>query len=185
MYRKSQLRIIGGDWRSRKLQFPDIPDIRPSPQRVRETLFNWLTPKIEGATCLDLFAGSGALSFEAVSRGATSAILIECNMEICAQIKIEAQRFGTKKINAVCARSEQYIKQTKQSYDIIFVDPPFYRKLVETTIMQLSASDCVLPKKTLVYVEHEAEKSLELPPNWQWWRQSRAGEVGYGLLIVA
>ena len=104
-----KVRIIAGDWRGRHLEFADEPHLRPTPDRVRETLFNWLQPAIDGAVCLDLFAGSGALGFEALSRGAAHATLVDADARACAQIRREAKRFGARGIEVVHDSAERFI----------------------------------------------------------------------------
>lgn len=186
---KSKLRIIGGTWRGRRLEFLDLPQVRPTPERVRETLFNWLSPDIGNAVCLDLFAGSGALSFEAVSRGAAYVMAVETDRRICAQIRTERQRFNTAAIEVFCRHAEQFVADLDTKCDVIFVDPPFGQNLVIGTLVLLAGSTCVQSNRTLVYVEYEAGISASVisaldggKERFQVLRQSRAAQVGCTLL---
>ena len=119
----NQLRIIGGKWRGRKIKFPDIEGLRPTPDRVRETLFNWLSPVIIGAKCLDLFAGSGALGFEALSRGASKTVFVDSNNLVTQQLQYNQQLFQCSDIEIHKMSAEQYLQTTEKSFDIIFLDP--------------------------------------------------------------
>ncbi|MDP1665373.1 MAG: 16S rRNA (guanine(966)-N(2))-methyltransferase RsmD [Methylobacter sp.] len=125
---KNKLRIIGGDWRSRQLSFVDAPGLRPTPARVRETLFNWLQYEIFGKQCLDLYAGSGALGFEAASRGAKSVIQVENNVQACHCLKDNALALSaTDRIKVVQSDVLRYLAGDAQAFDVVFLDPPFGR----------------------------------------------------------
>ena len=178
----SKLRIIGGRWRRRNLEFPELSEIRPTPNRVRETLFNWLAPSIEGAKCLDLFAGSGALGFEAVSRGAAAATLIESNQKICAQIESEIARFATTAIKVVNADAPSFIQRARSAYDVVFLDPPFDNGLVHKTLQALTENRHVLSATSLIYVEWEAQTNIVPPIGLDILRQDQASKVQYALL---
>lgn len=131
------VRIIGGQWKRRRLAVPDVSDLRPTPDRVRETLFNWLAPDVAGACCLDLFAGSGALGFEAASRGAARVVLVEQNTEVVEVLRQEAQTLRGKAIEVVQADALAYLKQSPEPFDIVFVDPPYGKNLVEVACRHL------------------------------------------------
>jgi len=158
---------------------PDAQDLRPTPDRVRETLFNWLQPYLHGAKCLDLFAGSGALGIEAVSRGATSSILIEQDRETAETLRETLRMLDADKIIVHQVDALQWIKTAEQVFDIIFLDPPFGKNMIEQSLSLLAESNC-LSKQTLIYVESESvwqpEKNVEVI------KQAKAGQVHYMLL---
>ena len=181
------VRIIGGEWRSRKLSFPESEGLRPTPDRVRETLFNWLQSVTPGARCLDLFSGSGALSFEALSRGAASATLIDSSAQVCRSLRTNL--LGLKAQNAEVIESnalswlEAQPKDMSTRFDLVFLDPPFRKGLLKP-IAQLLESRNLLADDAYIYVETERELGTpELPPNWQLHREKQAGQVSYRLYI--
>ena len=175
------LRIIGGEWRGRKLQFPNVEAIRPTPDRVRETLFNWLAPMIRGAHCLDLFAGSGALGFEALSRGAATVVMCDSNVKIISKFKEHAALLKTDKAMFVHCEALEFLKRNKQTFDLVFLDPPFNSNLLEACFKILSEKDYLNDGAT-VYVEaHVKDEIPETPENWSLHRNKRAGEVAYYL----
>lgn len=178
---KSSLRVIAGRWKGRKLEFLDLPGVRPTPNRVRETLFNWLAPHLEGTACLDLFAGSGALGFEAVSRGAATATLIESDPRICEQIGKEILRFGAETIRVVASDARRFVQQTDTAYDVVFLDPPFNRGLAQETLTAIVKSRILRPT-SLIYLEWESGTALAPPPALHWLHRGRASEVQYALL---
>jgi len=158
---------------------PDAQGLRPTPDRVRETLFNWLQPFLHGAKCLDLFAGSGALGIEAVSRGAASSLLIEQDRETAETLRESLRILDADKIVVHQADALQWIKTANQVFDIIFLDPPFGKNMIEQCLSLLAESECVV-EQTLIYVESEsiwqAEKNVEVI------KQAKAGQVHYMLL---
>ena len=181
---RNELRIIGGKWRSRRVQFPPLPQLRPSPDRVRETLFNWLAPIIEGARCLDLFAGSGALGFEAASRGAAAVVLVDRDPRVCAALVANAAKLGGERLEVVCADAFAYLARASDRFDIAFVDPPFGEGLLVRACTALPASGRLAPGAR-VYLECEAQAGApELPPGWTLARSRRAGRVGYHLAVA-
>ena len=145
----NKLRIIGGDWRSRCISFIDTPGLRPTPARVRETVFNWLRNDIIGSRCLDLYAGSGALGFEAASREAKSVVQVENNSLACKALKDNASTLAATQIKMVQADVLQYLSGAAQEFDVVFIDPPFAMDLVVQT--------CLLLEKTTM-----KEKSIGL-----------------------
>mgnify|MGYP001818646290 FL=1 len=181
----SQLRIIGGQWRGRKLAFTPAEGLRPTTDRVRETLFNWLAPEIHGARCLDLFAGSGALGLEALSRGAAHCDFVDTSAsalrDICAHLRaLQAQD------SARCHQAEavQFLQRSPGPWDIVFIDPPFARELVAPVCQWLEAAGRLAPN-ALVYIETGRRESLpDFPPDWELHREKRAGDVSYRLFIV-
>lgn len=177
-----QIRIIGGQWRGRKLKVPDVPNLRPTPDRVRETLFNWLAPVIQGAHCLDPFAGSGALGFEAVSRGAAQAILVDQSPEVVKLLQEEAQIFKAENIEVYRANAPQQLKKPSKPFDIVFLDPPFQENLLLPTCVYLEEQG-FLAANALIYIEAKAPLELaDLPRNWGIIKSKKAGQVAYHLI---
>ncbi|MFV0478203.1 MAG: 16S rRNA (guanine(966)-N(2))-methyltransferase RsmD [Parahaliea sp.] len=177
----SQLRIIGGQWRGRKLRFVPASGLRPTTDRVRETLFNWLAPRIHGARCLDLFCGSGALGLEALSRGGAHCDFVDSHNANVQQVQTH---LNTLQADAVghchTMTAGDFLASTRQSWDIVFIDPPFGQALIEpaSTLLQIQR----LRPDALIYIErgiHEPEPLL--PASWQLHRDKRAGEVSYRL----
>lgn len=175
------VRIIGGKWRGRKLKVLALPNLRPTPDRVRETLFNWLSPVIQGAKCLDLFAGSGALGFEALSRGAGSVYLVDKDPEIVTLLNDEKERLGAE--NAIIFQREVPRQLTRgDQFDIIFIDPPYASNLILDACKFLEEN---LFLKNPAYIYIESDKPIiedTLPKNWQLIKAKRAGQVYYHLV---
>lgn len=177
------LRIIAGDWRGRKIKFESHNGLRPTADRIRETLFNWLSPYIAGADCLDLFAGSGALSFEALSRGANSASLVEDNRKICEILKTQIKILNTKKAEVFSEQAETFIPKqlNNKHYDIIFLDPPYSMNAFDTLAPALDQS---LPKGKRVFIYFEDNKPLAenaWPQAWEKLKSKKAGKVHFYL----
>jgi len=174
-----RVRIIGGTLRGSKLDVPDAPGLRPTPDRVRETLFNWLLPVIAGARCLDLFAGTGALGIEALSRGAASADFVETDARLADLLRAT---LGRLKQTARVARSDaqRFLAETEAVYDVVFLDPPFGADLWTLTAQALEAHGR-LRANAWIYVESPAGEPLALPAHWALHRESRAGAVRYAL----
>jgi 16S rRNA (guanine966-N2)-methyltransferase len=175
------LRIIGGSWRSRKLSFINVPNLRPTPDRIRETLFNWLQGTISNARCLDLFAGSGALGLEALSRGAAEVVFIEKHHAAAEQLK---QNLALLKANnpVINNDAKNYLREEMQPFDIIFLDPPF-RKNFLPDCLDIIIKRRLLNKGGLIYLEQEAEMNYD----WQDWqlvaiKETKAGQVKSYLL---
>jgi 16S rRNA (guanine966-N2)-methyltransferase len=178
-----RVRIIGGRWRGRKLDFPAIDAIRPSPDRVRETLFNWLQHEIAGAHCLDLFAGSGALGFEALSRGAAHITFVDREPRIGRYLRETLQRLVCTDADVVVADALGYLRSTPRACDVVFLDPPFASELL-TRSVDLLRNGWLKPK-AWVYVECDEAATFSMPAQWSSYRSGRAGQVGYHLLRVA
>jgi len=178
---KSKIRIIAGEWRSRQLLFEDTPELRPTPARVRETLFNWLQHDIIGSRCLDLYAGSGALGFEAASRGAKSVSIVESNAQACRLIKENTVKLATKQIKIIQSDVFRFLASDASLFDLVFLDPPFGKNMVQQTCQWLEDKGwLVLHAK--VYVEVESNLVLEgMPPNWKLLKSKKAGDVAYYL----
>lgn len=177
----NQLRIIGGQWRSRRLRFPDVVGLRPSSDRVRETLFNWLQPMIEGSRCLDLFAGSGALGLEALSRGATEVEFVDKHPKVIDALRKNLNLLEAKGGRVVQADSLAYLRGTPRPFDIVFLDPPFRQGLL-TPCLELLAHGW-LASGARIYLETELELGKpELPEGWELLRSKKAGQVAYYLV---
>lgn len=174
-----KLRIIGGRLRGSRLAVPDAQGLRPTPDRVRETLFNWLAPVIQGARCLDLFAGTGALGIEALSRGAATADFVEADARLAAllhenlaRLKQDARVHGTDAL--------RFLAQTAERYDLVFLDPPFAANRWNAAAQTLE-TNARLRDSAWIYVESPAGSMPELPQNWMLHREGRAGEVRFAL----
>jgi 16S rRNA (guanine966-N2)-methyltransferase len=177
----NKLRIIGGDWRSRCITFIDAPGLRPTPVRVRETLFNWLRDDIIASRCLDLYAGSGALGFEAASRGAKSVTQVENNALACRALKENAIALAAEQVKIVQSDVMRYLAGEAETFDVIFIDPPFAMGLAAQTCQWLEDKGW-LSKHAKIYVEVESTLKLEgIPENWRLLKSKVAGEVGYHL----
>jgi 16S rRNA (guanine966-N2)-methyltransferase len=177
----NQLRIIGGTWRSRRLQFPDVEGLRPSTDRVRETLFNWLQPTIVGARCLDLFAGSGALGLEALSRGAARVVFVDQHPQVISALRSNLQLLGSEAGSVVKADALSYLQGDPHPFDIVFLDPPFHQQLLQPSLQLLQRG--WLAPDALLYIENELPLGTpELPENWRLLRSKKAGQVAYHLV---
>jgi 16S rRNA (guanine966-N2)-methyltransferase len=176
----NEVRIIGGELRSRMITFPDAEGLRPTPDRVRETLFNWLGQTLHGRTCLDLFAGSGALGFEAASRGAERVMMVEINRTVLRSLQENVNKLGCPNVVVVGQDGLEFASRNEQRYDVIFLDPPFQSdylpKLLEVLPQRLN-------EHGMVYVESAA--AITVPPPWQIIKSGKAGLVHYQLLQVA
>lgn len=181
-----QLRVIGGRLRGRKWRFPEAPGLRPTPDRVRETLFNWLQPRIGGARCLDLYAGSGALGIEALSRGAAEVVFCEAGAQAAADLRATLDRFGLAAVAQVIhGPAERALQSLQGPFDVVFLDPPFAAGLLPKALDALSARG-LLATDAFVYIEMPAREVLPpLPAGWREHRDGKAGEVGYHLVIAA
>lgn len=179
----SEIRIIGGKWRGRNIRFLAVPGLRPTPNRIRETLFNWLAPVIHGTNCLDLFAGTGALGFEALSRGAKSVVMIDKEPAVINLLKQNAATLHAENLQILHAVFPDSLSQLKpHQFDIVFLDPPFRHNLLAMCAAELEARGC-LATDALIYLEAEKElTTLTLPANWQIIRNKTAGEVNYFLV---
>ncbi|MBA2656743.1 MAG: 16S rRNA (guanine(966)-N(2))-methyltransferase RsmD [Tatlockia sp.] len=176
---KQTVRIIGGQYRGKKLHFPDIEGLRPTPDRVKETLFNWIMQEIRGARCLDAFAGSGALGFEAFSRGAKEVVLVESSPQAYANLKKIAASFNANNLVIINTKAEAYFQKAVEPFDIIFLDPPFSENYLPTCLELLSKSDLLI-KGGLIYIE-SASKQIINPSHWLEKKFKQAGQVCYSL----
>lgn len=177
------VRIISGQWRGRKLPVHDVEGLRPTTDRVKETLFNWLAQDIYQAKCLDLFAGSGSLSFEALSRGAESLTMIELDPKAAAQLKQNLTAIGATNATLHNTNSVNFLNQVGTPHDLVFIDPPFRKDLIQQVITALEANHWLSPN-ALIYIEAEKELgSIDVPPSWHLYREKTAGQVCYRLFI--
>ena len=174
---RNRVRIIGGAWRSRVISFPPRKDLRPTPDRVRETLFNWLGQDLTGRACLDLFAGSGALGFEAASRGARRVLMVESDPLAFRALGASRDELDAATVELKRADALDFLRADTGAYDVVFVDPPFkagyWPRLAPLLPPRLAPG-------ALVY--YESAMAPELAPGWEIWRQRRAGQVRYQLL---
>jgi 16S rRNA (guanine966-N2)-methyltransferase len=175
------LRIIAGRWRGRRWRFVAAPGVRPTPNRVRETLFNWLAPRIVGARCLDLFAGSGALGLEALSRGASEVWFIDHEREVTAALRALLEEWQATGAQVINADAVAWLRHTPpRPFDMVFLDPPFASEQLGA-ILALLRSGGWLASGAWVYLEQPAATAL--PAGWQVHRSGRAGAVGYHLIL--
>lgn len=179
---QGHLRIIGGQWRSRKLGFPEAPGLRPTPDRVRETLFNWLAAHIEGAKVLDAFTGSGALYLEALSRGASMALALDANATAISSLRHNLDLLGCATGQLLQSDALKYLEtQTPSAFDLIFLDPPFHQNLLPATCTLLEEKGW-LAERAWIYTESETPPSaLQMPATWRLHREKKAGQVYYSL----
>ncbi|MBO67144.1 MAG: 16S rRNA (guanine(966)-N(2))-methyltransferase RsmD [Acidiferrobacteraceae bacterium] len=174
---KGKLRIIGGQWKSRTIQFVGPLSLRPTPDSVRETLFNWLMPVINKSNCLDLFSGSGALGFEAVSRGASRADLVENNKSACQQLIRSRDELCAQQVYIHCENVLDYLSSTTNTFDIVFIDPPFDCQIASQVVKIVQQSG-ILKSESLIYIEQSKEKEMpRTPSQWQLHRRKTNGRI--------
>ncbi len=179
--KSNTLRIIGGQWRGRLLRFPDVLGLRPTPDRVRETLFNWLQTVIPGACCLDCCAGSGALGFEAASRGALHVDMVEPHRHAFQQLQTNALHLQAATCEVHQMSAQQFIANSRVAYDVVFLDPPYQAGLWTVLAEMLSERNLLKPEAT-IYLECAAKQALpRLPADWQLLKDKIAGDVRYCL----
>lgn len=161
MRKTNQVRIIGGEWRSRRLHFPAVAGLRPTPDRTRETLFNWLQGQVAGKRCLDLFAGSGALGLEALSRGAVHVVLVEKHPQAARALQANLQTLGAQeRATVVQDDALRYLQREAMPFDLVFLDPPFRQDRVPAVLDALLARNLLLPT-TVLYVEQEVAAAAD------------------------
>lgn len=179
------IRIIGGKWRGRKLSVLDKQGLRPTTDRVKETLYNWLMPIIQNSNCLDCFSGSGSLGFEAASRGAQSVTLLEKDKQTANQLKKNKQLIAGDNIDIYATDTFQWLdKPAQKQFDVVFIDPPFHQSLIEKTV-QLLENNHWLTSSAYIYIESETNHDLTsyIPSNWYLHREKTAGQVHSYLFI--
>jgi len=179
--RRNQVRIIGGEWRGRKLHFPQSPAIRPTPDRVRVTLFDWLQMHLAGKRCLDLFTGSGALGFEALSRGAREVVFVDTDSDAIHHVVRMLQTLGCDRGRVVQMDAAMFLAQPPEPFDIVFLDPPFADRVLPQLCAQLESRGWLAPGAFIYLEDAAASGEPVLPAGWTLFRSKRAGEVGYHL----
>ncbi|MDH5610973.1 MAG: 16S rRNA (guanine(966)-N(2))-methyltransferase RsmD [Gammaproteobacteria bacterium] len=186
---RGQLRIIAGSWRGRKLSFLDREGLRPTTDRVRETLFNWLQMDLPGSRCLDLFAGSGALGFEAASRGAAKVVMVDSDSETVSMLRSNIDLLSASQTEVICNDAVKFLKNYEQCdnriFDIVFIDPPYRMDVIAQCCEWLESRQC-LSDHAKIYVECDASRDLSnnsnaLPANWRCLKHKKTGQVGYHL----
>jgi 16S rRNA (guanine(966)-N(2))-methyltransferase RsmD len=175
--RAGKIRIIGGEYRGRRIAVPERRDLRPTPDRVRETLFNWLGQVLEGKSCLDLFAGSGALGFEAASRGAARVVMVENDRAVFSSLKKTSELIGARQVDLVLADAFHYLDKGDERFDVVFLDPPFRQNALPALLERIPRRLAPLAR---VYVE--APEPIAPGEAWRELKRSRAGQVSYQLL---
>lgn len=174
-----KLRIVAGSLRGSRLAVPDVAGLRPTPDRVRETLFNWLAPVIEGARCLDLYTGTGALGIEALSRGAGECVFVERDRTLARLLRENLARLKVENVRVVEGDALSTLAGNAQRYDVVFIDPPFTQDLWAESARRLERG--WLADGAWIYVESPAGHALELPANWSLHREGQAGSVRFAL----
>ena len=184
--KKNKITIIGGKWRQKSVEFIDADGLRPTPIRIRETLFNWLSFDLKNTTVLDLFAGSGILSFEALSRGAVSATLIESNQKVYHQLVLTKNNLDKQiKAEIIHQSAYDYCRQSEQTFDYIFLDPPFGRHNLGNLLQQISTQSLLNPCGK-IYVESQMALTNDfLPEGMVFLKQKQASSVYYGLIELS
>ncbi len=179
-----EVRVIAGEWRSRRIAFPNAPGLRPTPDRVRETLFNWLGHDLDGYRCLDLYAGSGALGFEAHSRGASQVVMVESNPVVVRALEANAALFSANRLKIVRADALEFLRRDTHAgttggmlFDVVFLDPPFDQGVPDKVLSLLAP---LLATGGLVYMEAGAKAVL--PQSWKTEKQGKAGQVHFQLM---
>ncbi len=180
--RPGRLRIVAGKWRGRLLDIADAPGLRPTSERVRETLFNWLAPLVQGTRCLDLFAGTGALGFEALSRGATQVVFVENSRRVAKAIEKSARILDASGAVIYCGDAMDYLQSAHPAaFDIIFLDPPFADGRLEDTCRLIDERGLLAPGGR-IYLEQDRAKPAPLPGRWRVLKDKTAGNVRYMLV---
>ena len=174
---KGRIRIIGGQYRSRLLRVPARPGVRPTPDRVRETLFNWLGQDLDGAACLDLFAGSGALGFEAASRGASRVVMIESDRVALSALDASRTALGATQVEIIGGSAVTYLDTARERFDVVFLDPPFRQNALPGLLARLPR---LLSARARVYAE--SAQPVDPAEGWHELKRARAGAVSYQLL---
>jgi len=177
------IRIIAGKWRGRKINFPNVQGLRPTPDRVRETVFNWLQPVVGDARCLDLFAGSGALGLEAASRGAAHVELVELDSSAIKSLQQNCQLLSAENCQVIKSTAQDFLTANTQRYDLVFIDPP-YQADMWSNIADLLVKHDGLVDNARIYLECPKKQDLpSLPPQWRLLKEKVAGDVRYCLFI--
>jgi len=188
--KRGQCRIIGGKWRGRHIKFDDAQGLRPTTDRIRETVFNWLQPYIAKSRCLDCFAGSGVLGFEALSRGAEVLVFIELNPKTAKNLKQNAVTLGACAVSVLHADALDWLRTAgkenslkpnlEKQFDLVFLDPPYHSGLLAGSAAALNSSGC-LAEDAIIYVEHAVDETVVLPESWYCLKNKKTGQVVYQL----
>jgi 16S rRNA (guanine966-N2)-methyltransferase len=171
------VRIIAGDYRGRRIEVASRPDLRPTPDRVRETLFNWLGQRLDGLACVDLFAGSGALGFEAASRGAARVVMVENDRSVFQALQRQQAALAARRVELVHGDALAWLASGTDAFDVVFLDPPFRQNALALALERLPGR---LAQGARVYVEAPAPLEAQAP--WRELKRARAGQVSYQLL---
>jgi 16S rRNA (guanine966-N2)-methyltransferase len=171
------VRIVGGEWRGRRIAVPARAGVRPTPDRVRETLFNWLGQRLDGVACLDLFAGSGALGFEAASRGAVRVVMVEADRGVAAALRKSREQLGAASVEIVAGDALEFLARGGERFDVVFLDPPFRQNALPALLAALPQR---LRRGARVYAEGGHPAEVAAP--WRELQRARAGQVSYQLL---
>ena len=174
--RAGEIRIIAGEYRGRRIKVAPRPGLRPTPDRVRETLFNWLGQWLDGQSCLDLFAGSGALGFEAASRGAPRVVMVESDGAAYSALETARAKIGARAVELVRGDANEYLARSRERFDVVFLDPPFRQNALPAVLEQLESR---LAQAARVYIESAAPAVLGV--RWRELKRARAGQVSYQL----
>lgn len=174
---RGKIRIIGGQWRSRLLTFPEHPDLRPTANRIRETIFNWLGQDLSGLTCLDLFAGSGALGFEAASRGAALVVMVDVDARNVHALRENKEKLQAGSVELIMMDAFKFLNSDNRMFDVIFLDPPYRSELLRQIMPLLPLH---LKQKGFVYAE--TNRDWDIDPQWRTFRSAKAGTVRYKLM---
>ena len=173
----NELRIIAGQWRGRKLKFPNVDGLRPTSDRLRETLFNWVAPHCLDATCLDAFAGSGALGFEALSRGAASVVMLDKSKAVVSQLKANQELLKTPALHIYQQDAVDYLSKVNEQFDLIFLDPPFALENLLVDSLKLIKENRLLREGGLAYIESSDKAVLEFDECWFVKKEKQLGNV--------
>lgn len=182
-HKAGYLRIIGGTLRSRKIPFAVDAGVRPTPDRVRETLFNWLQPVIQGARCLDLYSGSGALSFEALSRGAAAVVMVDEDLRVIQQLQKNADLLHANHVQIEWSDALEFLLRKAQPFDVVFLDPPFRDDILGECCQRIERYGWLAPKAWIYLETDERRKMTDLPDNWEIIQHKSAGQVAYHLAM--
>jgi 16S rRNA (guanine966-N2)-methyltransferase len=173
---KGQIRIIAGEYRGRRIRVATRPGLRPTPDRVRETLFNWLGQWLDGESCLDLFAGTGALGYEAASRGAARVVMVESDRAAYSALQTTRETIGARNVELVCGDALDYLQRSRERFGVVFLDPPFRQNALPAVLERLEPR---LAEEARVYIE--APAACTLGGRWRELKRARAGQVSYQL----
>ncbi len=186
--KRDQCRVVAGKWRGRIIRFEDSEGLRPTTGRIRETVFNWLQPYISKSACLDCFAGSGILGFEAISRGAADVVFVEKHGATAENIKATVALLKASNAAVVHADVLSWLQSAKTAasynrvFDLVFLDPPFHSELLAKSSALLVSSGC-LAEDAIIYVEHAVDEDVALPDNWTCIKEKKSGQVSYQLYL--